>query len=83
MLDERELEIVRACKDYAVNHANAGLPGHNLVIIIAKLSALVDIGVNPHYAYNAEPEDHKEYTAYDKDRFKKPLAQKVMTKYGR
>lgn len=34
---EREIALCNACVDYAENHAQAGLPGHNLMILIKKL----------------------------------------------
>ncbi len=37
---ERELRLVENCKDYAASDP-AGLPGHNLLLIINKLDDLV------------------------------------------
>lgn len=40
-LSERELRLIENCKNYAASDP-AGLPGHNLALIIAKLSSLLD-----------------------------------------
>lgn len=37
---ERELKLIENCKQYALG-SPAGLPGHNLMIIIHKLSVLL------------------------------------------
>ena len=37
-LTDREQKLVNACIDYAENNAEAGLPGHNLMILINKFS---------------------------------------------
>ena len=40
-LDERERRLVGNCVDYAHNDP-AGLPGHNLMIIVSKLAMMLD-----------------------------------------
>ena len=40
-LDERERRLISNCVDYAYNDP-AGLPGHNLMIIVSKLAAMLD-----------------------------------------
>lgn len=40
--DERELRLIANCCTYAANDP-AGLPGHNLMIIVAKLANLMGI----------------------------------------
>lgn len=39
LFDERELRLILNCVNYA-NGDPAGLPGHNLMVIVAKLCAL-------------------------------------------
>lgn len=39
--DEREMRLIRNCRAYADNDP-AGLPGHNLMIIVAKLSKVAE-----------------------------------------
>jgi hypothetical protein len=39
---ERELKQIEACRAYALNHADAGLPGHNMMILVSKLTTLVE-----------------------------------------
>lgn len=76
-LTTQEQEIVNDCMEVVLRNPNL-----DLCRIIAKLNIqIASLRAQLHEAH--EPEDYKEYTAYDKDRFKKPLAQKVMTKYGR
>jgi hypothetical protein len=45
--DERELRLIDNCRVYGENDP-AGLPGHNLMIIIAKMAELLDMGVIPY-----------------------------------
>ena len=40
-LDERQLRLIANCRNYSKNDP-AGVPGHNLMIIIAKLAELLD-----------------------------------------
>ncbi len=46
-LDERQQRLIINCREYAKNDP-AGVPGHNLMIIIAKLAELLDMGVIPY-----------------------------------
>ena len=39
--DERQLRLVANCRNYAKNDP-AGVPGHNLMILIAKMAKLLD-----------------------------------------
>ena len=39
---EREIGLIGNCRAYGANDP-AGLPGHNLLIIIAKMAAMLDI----------------------------------------
>jgi hypothetical protein len=41
--DERQRQLIANCKLYAQNDP-AGLPGHNLMVIIAKMAQLLDEG---------------------------------------
>lgn len=76
-LTTQEQEIVNDCMEVVLRNPNL-----DLCRIIAKLNIqIASLRAQLHEAH--EPEDYKEYTAYDKDRFNKPLAQKVITKYGR
>jgi hypothetical protein len=46
-LTERELGLIANCQTYATD-APAGLPGHNIMLIVAKLAGALDIdGRNP------------------------------------
>ena len=42
MFDERERRLIRNCIDYECNDP-AGLPGHNIMIIVAKMAELLGI----------------------------------------
>jgi hypothetical protein len=48
-LEPRELEQIRACVDYAARHSAAGLPGHNLLLIVNKLVRKLDSIVGVEY----------------------------------
>ena len=39
--DERQLGLIRSCRQYAADGA-PGLPGHQLMLITAKMAALLD-----------------------------------------
>lgn len=39
--DERERRLINNCVDYSMNDP-AGLPGHNIMIIVAKMVKLLD-----------------------------------------
>jgi hypothetical protein len=39
---DREQALIAACRDYATNHAEAGLPGHYLMLVTANLASLLD-----------------------------------------
>lgn len=41
-LDEREKKLLKACEDYANNHAESGLPGHSLMMLVSKLASILD-----------------------------------------
>ena len=76
-LTTQEQEIVNDCMEVVLRNPNL-----DLCRIIAKLNIqIASLRTQLHEVH--EPEDYKEYTVYDKDRFKKPLAKKVLTKYGR
>lgn len=42
-LDVREHAAVRFCRDYATNHAAAAVPGHSLIMLVAKLAQAIGI----------------------------------------
>jgi hypothetical protein len=42
LFDERDLRMIENCKTYAKSDP-AGLPGHNLIIIVAKLAELMKL----------------------------------------
>jgi hypothetical protein len=37
---DREQALIAACRDYAADHAEAGLPGHYLMLTVANLASL-------------------------------------------
>lgn len=37
-LDNREIKTIGACVNYARNFKDVGLPGHNLMLLVAKLA---------------------------------------------
>lgn len=39
--DERQCGLIRSCRQYATDGA-PGLPGHQLMLIVAKMAALLD-----------------------------------------
>ncbi len=39
--DERQQRLIKNCEDYEANDP-AGVPGHNLMLIIAKMSLMLD-----------------------------------------
>lgn len=41
-LDKREQSQVFHALDYATNHSTAGVPGHNHIMLIAKLARLLN-----------------------------------------
>lgn len=41
MFTERELQLIENCKVYK-NNSPAGLPGHNLMIIVAKQAEMIE-----------------------------------------
>ena len=41
-LSQRERDQIRACLAYHSDHETAGLPGHGLMILVAKLAKMVD-----------------------------------------
>ena len=41
MFDERQRGLIASCRQY-VNHGAPGLPGHQLMLIVAKMAALLD-----------------------------------------
>ncbi|MCO5181535.1 MAG: hypothetical protein M9896_15950 [Candidatus Promineofilum sp.] len=41
LLDEREVRLINNCKTYK-NDDPAGLPGHNIMLIVAKMADLLD-----------------------------------------
>lgn len=41
-LDKRERTQVTHALDYASNYATAGIPGHNHIMLIAKLARMLD-----------------------------------------
>ena len=41
-LQERERAMLAACECYAANHSAAGVPGHSLMMFVAKLAMLLD-----------------------------------------
>lgn len=51
---EREVRLIENCRAYAANDP-AGLPGHNLIIIIAKLSSLLVGGELEEVTEDANP----------------------------
>lgn len=42
VLDERERNLLAAAESYARNYSTAGLPGHNLLMLVAKLAKQLD-----------------------------------------
>lgn len=40
-LSEREVATITCAIDYTVNHAEAGIPGHGLLILVAKMAKLL------------------------------------------
>lgn len=57
MFDAREAALIQNCVDYARSENPAGLPGHNLMVVIAKLVELA--GLDPAeflYAWRVRPE---------------------------
>lgn len=40
-LDERQRRLIANCRDYALNDP-AGVPGHNLMLIIAQMAEMLD-----------------------------------------
>jgi hypothetical protein len=55
LFDEREEKLIKNCVTYAENNP-AGLPGHNLMLIIAKQDAIIKQLVD---SYNELYERHK------------------------
>ncbi|HRT10185.1 MAG TPA: hypothetical protein P5233_17510 [Candidatus Paceibacterota bacterium] len=39
--DERQQRLIKNCEDYALSDP-AGVPGHNLMLIVAKMSLMLD-----------------------------------------
>lgn len=39
--DERQLRLIRNCRDYASSDP-AGMPGHNLALVVAKFAFMMD-----------------------------------------
>lgn len=80
-LNERENEIVAACEEYAIKHANAGLPGHNLMIVVAKLAMQIE-GLRAEMLSTAPEEYKPKRVSGNKVAAETPLAKKVRAKHG-
>lgn len=53
-LDDRERRLVQNCLDYAARDP-AGLPGHNLILIIDKLARMLDVYWDEHGGLSRNP----------------------------
>ena len=54
--DERQRRLIVNCRDYAASDP-AGVPGHNLMLIIAQMAELLDMtdGIVPRYKVAVDP----------------------------
>ena len=51
--DERQAALIRSCRQYVTDGA-PGLPGHQLMLIVAKMAALLDAAAGV-FAFEEQP----------------------------